>query len=307
MSEGVGAAAPAVPVSTGAPQAEVKTSKSAENQSKAPEAAQEPDWGSYKRKVKINGVEREMSAEEAFKKAMLGEAANEKFTKASEIEKAQEAFKQKLMKNPVKALMELGIDREQARELAERDLIDFIKEDQMDPALKEKMRLEKELEEYKSKEQKAKEEQQQKAEQERLVKEIQAVDEELGSAFAQSNLPAVPLFMKWAAQLIYSYAQNNVDIPAKVAIKEVENYVFSEFAPALAKMDVPTLRNILGKDNLKRLREEDVKAVKQAESPFAKQFAAKQAPAQVTSPKGQKSPEPIKQSDFFSKLRGETR
>lgn len=98
--------------------------------------------------VTINGQEKQVTLEQLQRMAQKGEGADQRFAKASEVEKRAKAALDELKADPIAALVKLGIDPDSA-------LADFVKKKAAESALseeeREKLKLTRERDEFKRK------------------------------------------------------------------------------------------------------------------------------------------------------------
>jgi hypothetical protein len=108
-------------------------------------------WLANKRKVKVNGAEREVSAQEAFDAYQLKQASYEMFEKANNMKKESETRDQQLLhalkSNPVEVLSKL-FGPQQARQLMESEVTKALEWDMLKPEQRERMTLQQERAEF---------------------------------------------------------------------------------------------------------------------------------------------------------------
>jgi uncharacterized protein YbcI len=224
-----------------------------------------------KYELKINGQTRQMSLEELKKHASISQASNEKFEQAkkmhTEAQQLKEAFS---TGDVVGSLTRMGKSPKEIKTMLEDNLLSIIEQEQMDPREREL----RELKEYKVQQERARQELEQQeltAKQQREVMVAQArLEEELVSCMQASNLPQTALMFQRIAREMETALMNGYELSAKDATRIVEQDVIDEYLAMLPKLGADRLKKALGKDGLKLLQEEQVKAVKEAQPEFAK-------------------------------------
>lgn len=255
-----------------------------------------------KRKVKINGLEREMSVDEAYTRAQKSESAEQRFQEASKMRKEAEEIRGLMKSDVAKALEKEGFSKEQIKASFEDYLIKQMEEDSLTPEQKASKERDRKLKEYEDAAKERDESDRTAKEQAEHEKMVTSLETELIDALTESKLPKNAFLAKWVAQKMHGAYLNGYDMTAKDAVREVEG----EFSVALsgvlsgAASDVRKLESLLGKEVVAAIRESGVAAVKNAEQPFAKpKQQAKQA-VKPTSVAEEKKPT----RDFFNELRG---
>ena len=257
-------------------------------------------------KIKVNNQEREYSLTELKTLAAKAEGADERFRSASEIEKKAKAIldapKGKVL---AKTLMEQGYTKQEIRQILEEELTPFVEEDMMSPEELERKQERARLKDYEDREKSEKDTKERSAREEResadLSRELTRLNDEFLSAIEKVDLPRDPFLGKMVAQYMISAEKNGYSLSVEQAAEMVSEQYAKNTQHVLKSMSVEKLKQVLGKDTLSKLRESDVQAVKNAESPFTKQ--AKQAAVkQDTKPSAQ--PNKKEATSFFNKLRG---
>lgn len=292
--------APAAEASTPNSSPEVKVAAMAEfDPTKFTPEQIEQILANQKTKVKINGKDRELTYAEMKKLASINEAANEKFEIAKKSQKELEEFR-KLVEGGdlVKLYKSQGKTPAEIKELLTNKVLDLMEEEELDP--REKL-----LREYEAKE-KAREEAE-KAEKEaqeankkqtEYQKAVQQAEMELVEAMKGTKLPSNdPVFYKMVVQEMLASEIAGVEMSASEAAKIVEGEVIKHMTALLPKLGLDSIKQILGKEFLKSLREESVAEVKKESSPFAKPSAAKQEKPSTEKEKK------VTINDFFRNMR----
>lgn len=220
-----------------------------------------------KYKLKVNGREIEKSVDELIRDAQLGISADEKFKKASTLEKKYSQYEQ------MERAMESGdftqligkIGPDKFREIAENYLIDYLEYQQLSPEKKEALQYKKSYEEAKNKLE-SKEKQEQEQEMARVKNQaIQEIDEEIAQILKESGKKPRPHFVaRIAEQMLASLQTRSVDpkSAAKSAYNKAISSVHEDVAEYLSEMTADEARKVLPKALLDALRMSDVEAVR---------------------------------------------
>lgn len=257
-------------------------------------------------KFKSNGVDRDIPWAEAQRLLSLADGAHRKLEEANSIKKQTEDFEAKFKKNPLKALMDKGMTKDQAREVLENELIGELQYDKLTPEQKRLREYEEQDRARKEQDDAKKSEQQKDSERRELDQEIKNLDREFEQAYTQSGLPADPFLASWAVSIMKGAAHQGVDINPAQALSEVKAKLPDMLNAITSKMNPEQLKNYIGKDTLKKLRDADVAALKTANEPFAKPSAAGQVP-KTSAPRQQGSEQaPLPNKDqWLARLRGQ--
>lgn len=256
-------------------------------------------------KYKTNGQEVEHTLEELIKRAQLADGAQYRMQKAAESEKALKAQETLLKTNPYKYLVEhAGMKPQEAKQFLEDHTVDVLAEDHLSPEQKRIREMEARLKAVDEAKAMAEQEELSKKEQQELQKMLVDIDREFEAAVVESPLLSSPSFKPLAksfASIIMQGAEDHgIDLSPGDAMKEVESRIVQAIHPVLTGMEASQLKKFFGGDFLKKLRDSDVAALKQAEAPFRKE-----SPSPVSKPV---SSDPVKPrasiSRTFDELRG---
>lgn len=257
-------AAPAV-VETPAPSA----APNATTQGKGTEIKGEPEKGSPKQsetfELTVNGKPRKYTLEELKMKASLGEAANERFQKASEIEKRFESTKAELKKDFMKVLLaeDTGLTKEQVRERFEHWYKEnFIDPETMDPRdvkLREYERREKERE---AQEQAEKERIANEAKAQETSKIVESMQKDIIAVVEESGLPKTRFTAARVAYWMRQNLKNGYDAPKEVIVQQVREERDSLVSSMVREASGEQLVEMLGEDLVKKIRDYDIALLK---------------------------------------------
>jgi hypothetical protein len=242
----------------------------------ARDAEQAEAWLRNKRKVKVNGTEREVTAEEAFQRYQLTQAAHERMQKAAEMEKKLKAQEQQLQQfikqNPVELLRRV-LGPEQTRRLMEQEVTRHLEWDLKKPEERERTMLQHEREQF---------ERQRKAYEKQVYdQQVQQHAQSFKSQYAESfpkalqaaGLPNTPAYIKEMAVVAQNMLKAGIqwtpeDVARVVAENEGERerQILETRRTRLSKADeqqvLENLKRDYGDDILNKLRKADVERLK---------------------------------------------
>lgn len=219
-------------------------------------------------KLKVDGQEYEeeidFNDEEGLtKKLQLAKAAQKRMQEHAVLRKDLENLVQMMKTNPAKVLGDprIGVDLKKfAQDIINQEIEDL----QKTPEQREKEKLQKELEELKD--QKKKEDEERSAKEfERLKEQTeQQLDNDITSALDTSGLPKTPYTVKKMADLMMVALHNNIDLSAKDLVPILKKNMTSEIREMLSVSPEEVMEELLGKDNISRLRKRNIQKIKQA-------------------------------------------
>ena len=232
----------------------------------------ENPFKNHKEKLKINGKEREISYDEMKRLASMSAASDERFKSAKQMSDEAKQLKSAFESgNIVEALGKLGKSPKEIRTMLEDHLLDFLEQDSLDPKEKELRDLKK----FKEQAEKEQADLRKRSDDEKMSKEVErqrlSLENELVGAIKDSNLPKNTMVFQKVAREMESALINGYEMKASEAVKIVEQELIEEYSALLPHLGAERLKKALGKDMLKLLQEEQVRAVKESEPSFAKQ------------------------------------
>lgn len=253
----------------------------------------------YKERIKINGKEREVTLEELRREASKQMAADEKFKSAKQLNDEARQLKAAFESgNVVDALAKQGKTAKEIRTILEDHLLDIIDQENMDPKEKEL----KDLKKFKEQKDKEAAEEMSKKEAAKHAQEIERararLETELVDAIKASNMPKNTTVFQKVAREMESALINGYEMSAAEAVKIVEQDMIEEYLAVLPQLGADRLKKALGKDMLKLIQEEQVRAVKEA----APSFVNRRNTKPVADPEPAED-EKIPSGDFFRNLK----
>lgn len=215
-------------------------------------------------KVKIDGVEEELTKDQLIRYAQMGKSGQKAMQERAELRKSIESFIEALKANPESVLEEdLGLNMD---EIAQRRLARRLEEEALSPEEKERRALKKELEEIKSRYAKEKEEQERAAYESEVAKYEAELETQVTEAFEKHQLPKKPIFLSRMADLLEEAYSRNLNVtPVQIAAAIKEDWL-NETKSALGAFDDDALESMLGSEIVSRLRKSQLKKVKAAPS-----------------------------------------
>lgn len=218
-------------------------------------------------KLKVNGREIEeeidFNDEDRLRELLQkGYAADEKFQKASGLEKRMQEFAQLIQKDPLKALEAAGHNMD---ELSEQYMQQRIADMQKTPEQKRLEELEKQIEAEKERNETLENERKQ-AEQARAEEEYsRQLDDEITVALQDSTLPKSPYVVKRIAETLM-IALNQADNDDEVSVSDimplVERQIKGEIQDMFEAMPEELIEKVLGTNVSKKLRNRRINSQK---------------------------------------------
>jgi hypothetical protein len=249
-----------------------------------------PDFRGTKHRVKIEGQEREVDYDELIADYQLKQASHKRLQEASSKEKQAQQVLKALEEGDISYVTQ-KVGKAKAKELFENFLIEQMEYEQLSPAEKRAIELEREAEALKR----------EKAERENADKEKEKValmekahrelDLEVGEALKELGRKPTPrLVIRVIDEMIARMDAKGQAVTAKDATKYAQKGILEDIREYLPQLNSQELREILGKDILRKLNEEDVSRVMD------------DASRRRVKPQGQREPEPKKKlstDDWF--------
>lgn len=225
--------------------------------------------GSKMYKLVIDGVEEEVNETELVKMAQKSKAADKKFSESAQIRKEAAQLVKMLREDPEAVLADPAIlgSSDKVLELAQKILARKIEDEQKSPEVLRAEKAERELEQYR-KEKKDSEERRQQEEYERMISEQEVqLEEQISEAISASGLPKSPILLKRMADVMISAAENDKDISPKQAMNIVKREMTKDLKEYFDLSPDEVLEELLGDNNIKRLRKRQLAKAKAAQAP----------------------------------------
>ena len=235
-------------------------------------------------KIVVDGQEEEVSEADLVKMAQMGKSGQKRMQEAAQIRKEAIQLVKMLKEDPESVLADPAIlgSSDKVLELAQKILAKKIEDEQKSPEILRAEKAERELEMLR-KQQKEAQEAKDRTEYEAFVKEQEAqLEEQITEAISNSGLPKSPFVLKRIADVMISAAENDKDITPKQAMNIVKREMHKDLKEYFDLSPDDALEELLGDNNIKRLRKRQLAKVKAAQATVPT-VAAK--PAQAASKK----------------------
>jgi hypothetical protein len=191
-------------------------------------------------------------------KAMLADHKSQEF---SQLEREVGAFIQELRKNPKKALSNpaIGVD---IKELTAQVLQEEIERSQKSPEQLAREELEAKYAQLLEEREKEKQELSQKELERMTEREYERYDTLMSSALEKSDLPKSPYIVKKMTEYMMLGIENNIDVTPDQIIPIIRQEMQQDLQEMFAVMPAEVIEQIVGKQNLDKLRKNRVAASK---------------------------------------------
>lgn len=250
--------------------------------------------------IKVDGEDVELSREEMIKYAQLGRAGQKKMQEAAAIRQEALNLVELIKKDPRKVLADpaiLGSD-DAVLKFAQEILAQKLEEEQKDPIVLEKERLEKELEELR-RQKKEEDERRQKSEYERLVQQEEAqLEEQITRAFEDTGMPKSPFVLKRLADVMISAAESEKNISPRMALNIVKREMQKDLKEYFDITPEDALEELLNAEKVKNLRKRQLAKLKESTKSAAPSLSEIKEVAKPIETK-QEAPKKISMRDFI--------
>lgn len=225
-----------------------------------------------------------------------GFAADERFQKASSIEKQMKEFAQVLQSDPIQALIAAGHDPDK---VAEMYMQQRIEEMQKSPEQLQLEQLQKQVEDERTLREKLEQENASAAQSRAQEEYSRQLDDEITTALGGSDLPKSPYVVKRIAEnLMIALEQGNEDISVPDILPIVERQIKGEIRQMFEAMPEEIVEKVLGTDVSTKLRKRRLKKMKKTPEGASKVQPTGQS--EIKRALADKEPEaPSKAKDFF--------
>lgn len=215
----------------------------------------------HKEKLKVNGEEIEVDYETMKRDYQIRKASDKKFHEASMKEKRVEEFLNILKTDPKKILMNknLGLD---VRQLAEEILVEHLQDEMMDPKDRELNKYKKQLADIEENERSRRQKMESEQAQELREKYSENYSNEIVDALKIGNLPKTQHTVRRMAHYMQQALKQGYDVKAKDVVDLVRNDYINEQKFLFSEMNEDVLADILGEENVKKIRRYEAKRLK---------------------------------------------
>lgn len=253
-------------------------------------------------KLKVDGEEIEeeidlSNDEEMVKRLQLAKASQKRMQESAKLKRDIESFFKALNENPEEVLEKMGLDLDG---LSEKRINKKLEEMQKSPEQKEKEKIVKELEKLRKEKEKSDAEKQA-AEMARLQDQYaMQIENEITESLKNSKLPKSPYVVKRIADSLMFAMKNGYNVGVKDILPNVEKQIVEEINNMFEVMPEEVMEQVIGQQNLNRLRKRRVSKGKTAVE-TAKDI---KATAEATKAKNEedKNKPKLSYKDFFKNL-----
>lgn len=256
-----------------------------------------------KLKLKVNGKELEKeidfddddSLREIYQKAL---ASDEKFQKASQLEKQMELIGRMIQENPWELLKEAGYNTD---ELAEQYMEQRLQELEKSPEQRQIEEFQKELEKERKLREKYEKEKFE-AEQARIQEEYaRNLNDEITEGLKSIDLPKSPYIVKRIAEVLMVGLDRGKELTVKDVVPYVQNQIKSELRQMFEAMPEEVIEAILGDNVSKKLRNRRLSKMKKPVDTSSQVKST--GDSEINKAKADEGPkEKISARDFFKNL-----
>ena len=226
--------------------------------------------------VKVNGKVVKMSRQEVLDYASMSHAAHSKFDEASKLKKSVDGIIKTAKTNPIQALMDpaLGLTKDQIRDAFESWYHkEYIEAESLTPDQRKVREYESKLKTYEDAEAEKLKQQKDAEETELTNKQRSYLQNQIIEAIDKSGLPK----SKWIASRMAFYMRENLtkgwDAPLDLIIKQVKEERQSIMSDLTGNSEGDTLINLLGEDVVNKIRQYDLKRLREKRSQKSPEFS----------------------------------
>ncbi len=279
--EGTAPAAVAAPVDTSispapaaaSPQAQ-KAPESATHQAPDPQS-KEPAPGGDKVppkmfEVTIDGKKMSLTEQQLIAYASKGHVADKKFQEASEMKKSADKIKQRALKDPMGAIIDLGVSEDQLREAMESYYNrKYIEPETLTPEQRELTRFREEAKQREEEAKLAKEKEEQDSIEKMTTQHREVFQKQIISALEASGLPKTPFFAARMAFHMQENLRNGWEAPQELIVEQVKqehNSIFKQIVDLPAEDAI----KVLGDDFVNKIRMHDLQKLRESRGKLVK-------------------------------------
>jgi hypothetical protein len=219
---------------------------------------QAPQTAEQKFKAKVNGKETEVPVSKLIERWQKEESADQKFQKASQIQKAQEEFFEKMRTGKGREDLVKLLGKDVAKKYAEELLLEEIEWMELPESERRAREFEKKaktLEEQLSEKEKAAQEQERNSMREKAVQEI---DSEVADVLKSLKVkPSLPILYRIVEQMIVAQKSKGAVLPAKEAFNRTMTSIGGELPVVYEALGFEKFLEVLPKKFLDELRNKD--------------------------------------------------
>ncbi len=251
--------------------------QSSKLQEGAPQKAAPKPESQEQFEVKVNGKVVKMSRQQVIDYASMSHAANDKFNEAKKMRGEVDRIISTAKKNPIEALSDpaLGLTRDQIKDAFEKwYMSEFVEPENLNEDQKKLRDSEAKLKKYEdeAREKKLKEEQD---EEQKLTNQQRTyLQNQIVEAMEASGLPKTKFFASRMAFYMRQNLVNGWDAPLNLIVQQVKQERQDNMADLTQNSDGETLISLLGEGVVNKIRQHDLKKLRERRQANAPSFSA---------------------------------
>lgn len=213
--------------------------------------------------VKVNGRIVKMTRQELMDNASMSHTANQKFNEAKAERAKADAILSKAKSNPIEALIEAGLSKEQIRDTMEKWYAkEFIEPEGMSEEARKLKAAEERLKAYEEQEQRKKEEDEQKQLEDLTAKERAVLQQQIVEAMESSGLPKTKFFASRMAFYMKQNLANGWQAPTSLIVSQVKNEYKGLVSGINQDASVEQLIDLYGEGVINKIRKYDLEKLR---------------------------------------------
>jgi hypothetical protein len=227
-----------------------------------------------KYKVKIDSEEMEVDEDELVRGYQLRKASDKKFAEANLARKQAEEFVRLLKTDPRKVLSHpsIGID---LKKFAEEYLVEDLQQEMLSPEQKKLKEYQAKLAKYEEQERTIKADQEKKAQEEVKKKYQEGYHKQITEALDTAALPKTEYTVERMIYYMSKALKNGYELEARDVVDLVRRDYIDDSKSLFSGLDAEALEQLLGSDIAKKMRQHDIKKVKQPHNNLQQPVAVK--------------------------------
>ena len=213
--------------------------------------------------VKVNGKTVKMSRDELIAHAAKSQAADQRFEEAARLRREASAFEEKVKKNQIQALMDLGYTREQIRDSFEKWYSqEFIEPEALTPEQKKARDNERELEKYRQSEKERQEKDAKEQEEKLTAQQREYFSNQIIEAMEKSGLPKTKFFAQRMAFYMRQNALQGWDAPLDLIVSQVKKERQEIMSDLTENTSVDQIISLMGENVINKIRKHDLEQLR---------------------------------------------
>lgn len=248
---------------TQAPAAPATSGTNAPSGQETPKAVSTPDPKPELFEMKVNGKTVRMTRDEMVRRAQLAAGADERFEQAAAKEKHVTGILSRAKSNPIGALMEAGLTKDEAREAFESWYsTEYIEPEALTKEQRDLKAAQDELKRYRTLEKEYKERLKAEQEEQEVSVQRELIQKQIIEAMDSHKLPRSKFTVSRIAFYMRQAAQKGFEAPMDLIIQQVKQERADLVSNNVQDADYSGLIDIFGEDVIKRIISEHLKHVR---------------------------------------------